>query len=127
MKYFCKLKPSTKEVLQVRVIGDDVAGEDMSAQGEQHCANTYGGEWKQTSKTGAFRKHYAGIGWFYREDLDGFVAPQPYPSWVLNTSEARWQSPIGDAPDDLTDEEKAAGTTYVWNEVGQSWDKTPAA
>jgi len=27
-----------------------------------------------------------------------------------------------------TDEEKAARTSYVWNEVGQSWDKeTPAA
>ena len=39
-------------------------------------------------------------------------------------SEARWQSPIGDAPDDLNDEEKSAGTYYVWNESGQSWDKT---
>lgn len=56
MKFFCKLKPSTKEVLQVRVIGDDVAGADMSVQGEEYCASVYGGEWKQTSETGAFRK-----------------------------------------------------------------------
>ena len=46
----------------------------------------------------------------------------PYASWILNTSEARWHSPIGDAPD-LTDEEKAVGTYYAWNEDGQSWDK----
>ena len=28
--------------------------------------------------------------------------------WVLNTTTATWHSPIGDAPDDLTAEEKAA-------------------
>ena len=43
MKFFCKLKPSTKEVLQVRVIGDDVAGADMSVQGEEYCASVSGG------------------------------------------------------------------------------------
>lgn len=28
----------------------------MSVQGEEYCASVYGGEWKQTSETGAFRK-----------------------------------------------------------------------
>ena len=47
---------------------------------------------------------------------------------LLNTTTASWHSPIGDAPDDLTDEEKAARTHYVWNEDAKSWDKTtPAA
>ena len=50
MKIYCKLKPSTKEVLQMRLIGDDVAGPDMSAQGEEYCHNTFGGEWKQCSQ-----------------------------------------------------------------------------
>jgi hypothetical protein len=117
MKFFCKLKPSTKEVLQVRVIGDDVAGEDMSAQGEQHCANTYGGEWKQCSKDGSFRKWYPGIGWFYREDLDAFVAAQPYPSWTLNTTTCVWDPPTPKPfdPDNTID--------YTWNEDTQSWDQ----
>jgi hypothetical protein len=54
---------------------------------------------------------------------------KPYASWVLNVSEARWQSPIGDAPA-LTQEQQdqnTAGTNrwfYNWNESGQSWDLT---
>ena len=120
MKFFCKLNPSTKEILQVRVIGDDVAGEDMSAQGEQHCANTYGGEWKQTSKTGAFRKHYAGIGWFYREDLDAFIPAQPYPSWILNTTTCEWEAPEPPGPKPFDAEDP---NFYEWNEGTLSWDQ----
>ena len=46
-----------------------------------------------------------------------------------NNSEARWQSPIGDAPA-LTAEQisqTTAGThnwKYEWNEANQSWDLT---
>jgi hypothetical protein len=35
----------------------------------------------------------------YDEDNDIFISKKPFTSWVLNTSEARWQSPIGDAPE----------------------------
>ena len=92
----------------------------------QTSYNTYGG----THNSGGtpLRGNYAGIGYTWDEDNNIFYSKTPYPSWVLNTTTATWHSPIGDAPDDLTDEEEAAGTDYVWNEVGQSWDKeTPAA
>jgi len=69
----------------------------------------------------AFRGNYAGIGYTWDEDNNIFYPKKPYTSWVLNTSEARWQSPIGDAPG-LTDEEIAANTRYVWNEDSKSWD-----
>ena len=69
----------------------------------------------------AFRGNYAGIGYIWDEDNNIFYPKKPYTSWVLNTSEARWQSPIGDAPG-LTDEEIAANTRYVWNEDSKSWD-----
>ena len=52
-----------------------------------------------------------------------FFPKKPYASWVKNTTEARWQSPIGDEPE-LTEEEKTANKYYVWNEEGQSWDLT---
>jgi hypothetical protein len=69
---------------------------------------------------------------------DIFIGNKPYASWILNASEARWQSPIGDAPA-LTQEQKdqsrsivdADGNvitpathmwSYIWNEEGQSWD-----
>jgi hypothetical protein len=76
-----------------------------------------------------FRGNDAGKGFTWDSENEIFWPPKPYSSWVKNTSEARWQSPIGDAPD-LTAEQiaqNAAGThtnEYVWNESGQSWDLT---
>ena len=70
-----------------------------------------------------FRGNYAGIGYTWDEDNNIFYGPAPYASWILNTTDALWHSPIGDAPDDLTDEEKAAGVHYMWNEDAKSWDK----
>ena len=84
--------------------------------------NTFAGVHKTDGTP--LRGNYAGLGMIYDEDNDIFRTAQPYASWVLNTTTATWQSPIGDAPDDLTDEEKAAHTKYVWNEDGKSWDKT---
>ena len=69
------------------------------------------------------RGNYAGIGYIWDEDNNLFYPKKPFASWVLNTTTATWHSPIGDAPDDLTDEEKAAKTHYVWNEGTGAWDK----
>jgi hypothetical protein len=93
----------------------------------QTSYNTRGGKHSSGDDAKALRGNYAGIGYIWDEDNNIFYTKKPYASWVLNTTTASWHSPIGDAPDDLTDEEKAANTHYVWNEVGQSWDKTPAA
>jgi hypothetical protein len=73
------------------------------------------------------RGNYAGIGSIWDEDNNIFYSKKPYASWVLNTTTATWHSPIGDAPDDLTDEEKTARIHYVWNEGTGAWDKTPEA
>ena len=69
----------------------------------------------------ALRGNFAGIGYTWDEDNNIFYTKKPHASWVLNTSEARWQSPIGDAPD-LGAESQTH--LYVWNETDQSWDKT---
>ena len=68
--------------------------------------------WKQTSYNANFRKNYAGIGYTYDPVLDAFIAPQPYPSWVLNTTTCQWQAPVP-YPDD--------GKTYIWDEATLSW------
>ena len=63
----------------------------------------------------------------YDEDNDIFISKKPYASWVLNVAEARWQSPIGDAPE-LTAEQTSQNEAlthhwqYTWNEDNQSWD-----
>ena len=90
----------------------------------QTSYNTGGGKHSSGDDSKAFRGNYAGIGYIWDEDNNLFYPKSPYASWVLNTTTATWHSPIGDAPDDLTDEEKAANTHYVWNEGSGAWDKT---
>jgi len=90
----------------------------------QTSYNTARGTHNSGDNSKALRGNYAGIGYTWDEDNNLFYPKKPYASWVLNTTTASWHSPIGDAPDDLTDEEKAADTHYTWNESNQSWDKT---
>ena len=152
MAHFAKIGMSSK-VIQVLTLnnGDmlNANGVEDESVGQQYLErnNNWPAQmWIQTSyntkggkhydnKTGALsadqskasRGNYAGIGYTWDEDNNIFYPKKPFASWVLNTTDARWHSPIGDAPDDLTDEEKAAGTRYVWNEGSGTWDKTPAA
>ena len=144
MAHFAKIGMNGK-VIGVLTLGngdmlnaDGVEDETVGQQYLERHNNWPAPMWIQTSyntvagthKLGGtpFRGNYAGIGYIWDEDNNIFYPKSPYASWVLNTSEARWQSPIGDAPDDLTDEEKAANTHYVWNEGTGAWDKTtPAA
>ena len=94
----------------------------------QTSYNTSANKHSSGDNSKAFRGNYAGIGMTWDEDNNIFYGKKPYASWVLDVPTASWKSPIGDAPDDLTDEEKAGGTAYAWNEDGKSWDKTtPAA
>jgi hypothetical protein len=60
----------------------------------------------------AFRKNYAGIGYTYDEQKDAFIAPKPYPSWLLNEETCLWNSPIP-RPNDEKD--------YIWDESTLSW------
>ena len=68
--------------------------------------------WKQTSYNSTFRKNYAGIGYTYDAVRDAFIAPQPFPSWVLNEDTCRWEAP-GPHPND--------GKVYRWDEDSVSW------
>jgi len=147
MAHFAKIGDTSK-VLTVLTLdnkdalnGDGVEDESVGQKYLEKHNNWPAERWIQTSyntrggkhydnKTGelsvdqskALRGNYAGTGYTWDKDNNIFYSPKPYASWVLNTTDAHWHSPIGDAPD-LTDEEKAAGTHYAWNEDGQSWDK----
>ena len=67
-----------------------------------------------------FRGNYAGIGHTYDADNDVFKAPTPYASWVMNESTWTWEAPV--AMPELTEEETASNSYYVWNEETTSWD-----
>jgi hypothetical protein len=143
MAHFAKIGMNGK-VIAVLTCGNgdmlNASGVEDESVGQQYLErhnNWPAPMWIQTSyntqngthKLGGtpLRGNYAGIGYTWDEDNNIFYGKKPYASWVLDVPTASWKSPIGDAPDDLTDEEKAARTHYVWNEVGQSWDKTPTA
>jgi hypothetical protein len=66
---------------------------------------------KRTSYHGNIRANYAGIGYTYDETNDVFYAPQPFPSWTLDTN-WRWQPPVPYPGDGQ----------YVWNETTTSWE-----
>ena len=68
--------------------------------------------WKQTSYNANFRKNYAGIGYTYDAALDAFIAPKPYPSWLLNTNTCQWVPPTPYPSD---------GNLYTWDEETLSW------
>ena len=59
------------------------------------------------------RKNFASIGYTYDKELDAFIPPKPFASWVLSTDTCQWYPPFN-APED--------GNKYIWNEVTQSWD-----
>jgi hypothetical protein len=63
-----------------------------------------------------FRGNYAGVGFTYDSSNDVFYAPQPYPSWTLDTNIWSWKAPLP-YPVAGDDEER-----YKWNEETTSWD-----
>jgi hypothetical protein len=105
MAHFAELDDNNK-VLRVLVVADE-----FEADGENWCANIFGGRWKQTSYNNNIRYNYAGIGSTYDEEHDAFYDVSPYPSWVLDEN-FRWKAPI-DYPDD--------GKNYYWNEETVQW------
>ena len=136
MAHYAKLGANNK-VIAVHVVADtdcqNADGIEDEEVGRQFLERIHSWPlWKKTSyntsggqhKTGGtpLRGNYAGIGMTYDEDNDIFIDNKPYASWVLNVSEARWQSPIGDAP--ALPEAEQASHYYVWNESTQAWDKT---
>jgi hypothetical protein len=59
------------------------------------------------------RKNFASIGYTYDKELDAFIPPKPFNSWILDTEKCIWNPPFT-APDNDND--------YKWNEDAKSWD-----
>lgn len=62
------------------------------------------------------RKNYAGIGYSYDPLLDAFIAPKPFPSWLLDTQSCLWEPPVPYPTD---------GKAYYWDEATLSWLPVP--
>lgn len=95
---------------------------------EQDFIDTLEGTWVQTSYNTrggvhlgqdlepdggvALRKNYAGIGYTYDSELDAFIPPQPFASWLLNEDTCLWNPPTKYPTD---------GKDYTWDEDSTSW------
>lgn len=114
MAHFAQLDENDV-VTQVIVINNQemmANGVESEATGFAFCYSLYGGNWRQTSYNGKFRKNFAGPGFKYDRERDAFIPPRPYPSWTLNEETCRWQAPAL-MPDD--------GNSYNWDEDNQTW------
>ncbi len=131
MAHFAKLDENNI-VTQVIVVDnkditDPFTGQEDEILGIAFCKKLLGGKWVQTSYNSNIRKRYAGIGYIFSKELDAFIPPKPFESWVLNSETADWESPVGPAPE-LTEEQVTAGSRYQWDEENGEWDLvTPEA
>jgi|TARA_B100000900_G_C20269811_1_gene589518 hypothetical protein len=152
MAHFAKISEEN-EVLQVMVVNDpdttNEEGEEVESIGQNFlqthfswpahlwikCSyNTFEGKHRNpdtlepsADQSKAFRGNYPQIGYTWDSENEIFLAPKIYDSYVKNVSEARWQSPIGDAPE-LTAEQQSQNDAqthawyYQWREVPQEWE-----
>ena len=145
MAHFAKIS-DTSQVLGVHVVNnsdvlnaDGVEEESVGQQYLQKHNNWPAEMWIQTSyntvsnthKLGGtpFRGNYAGIGCEWDADNNIFWPQKPYASWVKDTSDAEWHSPIGDAPaltaeQESQNEANTHGWQYKWDESAHQADNT---
>ena len=78
---------------------------------ETWYGNFRGQKCVRTSYNHKIRYNYAGIGYTYDPIDDAFIAPAPYPSWILN-NDKQWIPPVAHPQDEKT---------YFWNEQAGEW------
>lgn len=114
MAHFAELDENNKVIRVIVVSNDDCMKDGMEdeATGIAFCQRLLGGgRWVQTSYNNHFRRRYAGIGYTYDPVADVFIAPSPFPSWVLN-EDYDWVAPVP-YPND--------GKKYWWDEDNGVW------
>lgn len=98
------------------VINVLVVPDEQQHRGQDYLSNDLGlgGRWIQTSYNNRVRNMFAGLGYFYNEELDIFLPPKPYPSWIIDTEKMEWVAPVS-RPVDIEN------TVLIWNETQQNW------
>lgn len=115
-------------VLRV-LVGDN--NDPSGDEGYQWLIDNLGGNWVKTSYNAragkrrnpdtdetidepGFRKNFAQPGFSYDTNLDAFIPPKPFDSWVLDEETGLWKAPYP-MPED--------GNVYLWNESTLSWER----
>lgn len=103
---------------------DGIENEEL---GVSKCKEIYGQEtvWKKTieGNIGSANVdkiiHPANIGYQYNEEVNGFIPPQPYPSFIFDKDTMCWESTIPIPR--LSKEEESLGAWYDWQEKTKEW------
>jgi len=119
MAHFAKLDENNI-VLEVNVVNNSDIGDLPFPESEPAgiaFLDAWAGEkfkWKQTSYNGSFRVRYGLVGYKYDEQLDAFIPPKPFPSWVFNSTTYDYDPPIP---------RPGFEYEYVWNEAIVNWER----
>jgi len=106
MAHYAEINESNV-VVQVIVADQDFV-DSLQGTWLQTSYNTRGGQHILGGQP--LRKNFAGVGYHYDSELDAFIPPKPYTSWILDTSTCTWQAPIP-KPDG----------SYYWDENANNW------
>jgi len=103
------------------VVRVTVGSNDEPDEGYQWLVDNLGGNWIKTSyntKNGVhelggtpLRGNYAGVGYTYHEDIDAFMPPKDYPSWIIDATTYSWIPPVP----------KPDSGLWEWDESTVSW------
>jgi hypothetical protein len=111
MAHYAYIEKETNIVVAVTVGKDEtelIDGLDTETYYAQGTPYTV----KRTSYNGNIRKNYAGVGHYFDEARDAFIAPKPFDSWVLDEETCQWQAPTPYPTD---------GQMYRWVEADLNW------
>ena len=101
-----------ENIIQTDLDGSQVGGTSQAWEQFYAAQPQFAGlTCKRTSYNKNIRGNFAGVGFKYDPDFDVFIAPQPYPSWTLD-SDNNWQPPTPQPP--------PPPQTY-WDEELQRW------
>lgn len=120
MAHFAKLNEHNV-VVHVSVVDNvnlqDDSGNEIEDLGIKYLRSVHGEHtrWVQTSYSASFRKHYAGSGFKYDENLNAFIPPKPYDSWSLDEETCCWVPPVP--------KPEKPEYYYEWNEELKVWDE----
>ena len=113
MAHFARLDKNNVVTMVVVVSNEDLLddeGKEVEARGIAVCEKVIGpGPWVQTSYNNKFRKRFAGIGFTYDDNMDAFIAPQPYLLWEVD-NRGEWQAPY-----------PKPSEQHAWDDLNQMW------
>lgn len=120
MAHFAQLNESNVVVEVMAVHNNEllVNGVESEQKGIEFCTSLLGGRWVQTSYNNNFRKRYAGIGYTFDSNLNVFIPPKPFPSWLLDMQEYNWKAPVPYP-------ENESPKKYLWSEDITNWVLLP--